>query len=134
MWAFADSRFWRARATVSETVATAGASCSDALFAEPPIVDSRSSRKGLVLLLRSDDLGSPSDTLRTRCPGPSQSDVLGDSSLAYGSIPFGALGARRVHVTAGADRTFAKNGYAGSRHGRLELDLELVKSRVSVGQ
>jgi hypothetical protein len=60
--------------------------------------------------------------------------VLDDSSLAHGSIPFGTLGAPRVHVTAGADRTFAQNGYAGSRHGRLELDLELVKSRVSVGK
>jgi hypothetical protein len=132
--AYADSRLWRARATVSETVASSDSSCSDSLFAEPPIVDSRSSRKGLVLLLRSDDLGSPSDTLRTRCPGPSQSDVLGDSSLAHGAIPFGALGAPRIHVTAGADRMFAKNGYTGARHGRLELDLELVKSRVSVGQ
>jgi hypothetical protein len=132
--AYADSRLWRARATVSESVAFSDSSCSDSLFAEPPVVDSRSSRQGLVLLLRSDDLGSPSDTLRTRCPGPSQSDVLGDSSLAHGGIPFGVLGNPRLHVTAGADRTFAKNGYTGSRHGRLELDLELVKSRVSVGQ
>lgn len=131
--AYVDSRLSRARATVSESVTSPVASCSDSLFAEPPVVDSRSTRKGLVLLLRPDDLGSPSDTLRTRCPGPSQSDVLGDGSLAHGSIAFGSLGERALHVAAGAARTFARNGYAGSRRGRLELELELVKSRVYVG-
>ena len=56
--------------------ASPGRSCSDSLFTEPPVVDSRSAAGGLVLLLRSDDLGSLADTLRTRCPGPSQPDVL----------------------------------------------------------
>jgi hypothetical protein len=132
--AYADSRLSRARATVSESVASAGVVCSDSLFAEPPIVDSRSSRDGLDLLLRSDDLGSPSDTLRTRCPGPSQSDVLGDGSLAHAHVPFEALGTPTLQVNAGSDRTFAKNGYSGARHGQIQLDLELVKSRVSVGR
>jgi hypothetical protein len=129
---YAQSRLWRARATVNETVSSAFASCSDSLFAEPPVVDSRGTDAALVLLLRSDDLGSLGDTVRTRCPGPSQSDVLGGGSLAHGSIPFEQLGARALQVTAASTRAFARNGYSGARRGQVRLDLELVKSSVNV--
>src|SRR5256885_3105633 len=75
---------------------------------------------------------SPSDTLRTRCPGPAQSDVLGGASLAHGSIALDELGAGTLQVTAASTRAFSRNGYAGSRRGQLRLDLELVDSRVHV--
>jgi hypothetical protein len=129
---YAQSRLWRARATVSEGVTSPGGSCSDSLFTEPPDVDSRGNETGLVLLLRSDDFGSLADTVRTRCPGPSQSDVLGAGSLAHGSIPLADLGAPALDVTAGSTRVFTKNGYAGSRRGQLQLELQLVKSSVHV--
>jgi hypothetical protein len=129
---YAQSRLWRARATVTESVSSSGAGCVDSLFTEPPVVDARSTDDRLVLLLRSDDLGSPSDTLRTRCPGPSQSDVLGGASLAHGSIAFAGLGANTVQVAATSMRAFSRNGYAGSRRGQLRIDLELDDSRVRV--
>jgi hypothetical protein len=129
---YAQSRLWRARATVSQSVTSPSGTCSDSLFTEPPVVDSRDSQRGLVLLLRSDELGSLADTVRTRCPGPSQSDVLGAGSLAHGSIPFAALGAPALEVTAASTRAFAGNGYAGSRRGQLRLELQLVRRTVHV--
>lgn len=129
---YAQSRLWRARATVSESLSSPGRSCADSLFTEPPVVDSRGASGGLVLLLRSDALGSLADTLRTRCPGPSQADVLGGASLAHGIIPAAQLGARAIRVKAASRRPFASDGYAGSRSGELVLDLELVKSGVRV--
>jgi hypothetical protein len=130
--AYAISRLSHARATVNESVSSPAASCSDSLFTEPPVIDSRATDGGLVLLLRSDDLGSLADSVRTRCPGPSQSDVLGGGSLAHGTIPFAQLGTGPLQVTAVSTRVFARNGYAGARRGRLLLDLELVDSSVNV--
>jgi hypothetical protein len=129
---YADSRLWKARATVSERVTSPGVSCSDSLFTEPPIVESRSTRKELILLVRSGDLGDLGDTLRTRCPGPSQSDVLRRGSLAHGGIAVGAVGGKALQVPLASARAFSRNGYAGSRHGQLDLRLELVRTQVYV--
>ncbi len=129
---YADSRLWHARATVTERVTAPGVSCSDSLFTEPPVMDSRSTRKDVVLLLRAGDLGSVADSLRTRCPGPSQSDVLKRGSLAHGSIAREALGSETLPVTLGSTRAFSRSGYVGSRHGQLQLQLGLVRSRVYV--
>jgi len=129
---YAQSRLWRARATVSESISSSGTSCWDSLFTEPPGVDSRGSAAGLTLLLRSDDFGSLGDSVRTRCPGPSQPDVLGAGALAHGTIPLTELGAPALRWTAASRRAFSRNGYAGSRQGALRLDLQLVKSSVLV--
>jgi hypothetical protein len=129
---YADSRLWRARATVAESVTSPAAACTDSLFTEPPIIDSRSTRKQLVLLVRSGDIGSLGDTLRTRCPGPSQADVLRRGSLAHGGIPLEAVGRTSLQVPLGSTLSFSKNGYAGSRHGQLQLQLELVGAQVYV--
>jgi hypothetical protein len=127
---YAQSRLWHARATVSESLSSSGTSCSDSLFTEPPAIDSRGAARGLALLLRSNDLGSPADTVRTRCPGPSQADVLGGASLAHALIPTADLGSGTLRVRAVSKRAFARNGYAGSRSGELLLDLELIESGV----
>ena len=128
--AYADSRLWHARASVNQTSTSPAGACADGLFTEPPVLDFRTKRSALVLLLRSNDLGSLADTIRTRCPGPSQTDVLQEGSLAYGTVPLSAVGARALQVRTGSRRTFARNGYEGARQGELRLDLELVRSRV----
>jgi hypothetical protein len=129
---YVDSRLWHARASVSERVTSPDGSCSDSLFAVQPYIDARSDERAVVLLLRSFELGSPGDSLRTRCPGPSQQDVLKRASLAHGSIPLAALGSKQLEVVAGSPRTFSRRGYAGSRSGQLQLRLELARSRVYV--
>ena len=80
--AYADSRLWHARASVNQTSTSPAGACADGLFTEPPVLDFRTKRSALVLLLRSNDLGSLADTIRTTCPGPSQTDVLQQGSLA----------------------------------------------------
>jgi hypothetical protein len=127
---YADSRLWHVRASVNQTATSPAGTCSDGLFTEPPVIDFRTTRSQVVLLLQSNDLGSLADTIRTRCPGPAQTDVLEEGSLAHGSIPLAAVGSRALPVAAGSNRTFARNGYTGSRHGELRLDLELVRSHV----
>ena len=129
---YVDSRLWHARASISEGVTSPDGTCSDSLFTEQPYIDARSDDKAVVLLLRSFELGSLGDSLRTRCPGPSQQDVLKRASLAHGSIPLASLGSRALDVTAGSTRTFSRSGYSGSRSGQLQLRLELARSRVYV--
>jgi hypothetical protein len=131
---YAQTHLSHARAVVGESLNSPGVSCTDSLFTEPPFVDSRAAASGLFLLLRSNGLGSPADTLRTRCPGPSQADVLGGASLAHGIVPAAQLGAGTLRVKVASKRAFARNGYAGSRNGELQLDLELVKTGVRVGR
>jgi hypothetical protein len=129
---YGDTRLSHGRASVSETVASPGGTCSDTLFAEQPDIEVRSDAHVVMLLLRSFELGSPGDALRTRCPGPSQEDVLGRASLAHGSIPLIALGRRRIDVPSGSQRSFSRSGYIGSRSGQLVLRLELASARVYV--
>ncbi len=130
--AYSQNRLWQANATVRESFSSPGSNCSDSLYTEPPTVDSRSTSKGLVLLLDSNDLSPVADTLRTRCPGPSQADVLGAASLAHGSVDFAELGSKTLQVTAVTSRTFTSGAYTGSRRGQLQLDLGLLWKRVRV--
>jgi hypothetical protein len=129
---YVDSRLWHARATISESVTSPDGACADSLFAEQPYIDARSDDRAVVLLLRSFELGSLGDSLRTRCPGPSQQDVLERASLAHGSIPLTELGSGELEVAAGSMRTFSRSGYSGSRSGQLQLRLALARSRVFV--
>jgi hypothetical protein len=129
---YVDSRLRHARTSISESVTSHDGICSDSLFAEQPYIDARSTSTAVVLLLRSFELGSLGDSLRTRCPGPSQQDVLERASLAHGSVPVAALGSDRLDVALGSTRTFSGSGYAGSRSGQLQLRLELARSRVHV--
>jgi hypothetical protein len=129
---YADTRLRHARASISESVTSPDGTCADSLFAEQPYIDARSDDKAVVLLLRSFELGTLGDSLRTRCAGPSQQDVLKRAALAHGSIPLPALGSKRLEVVAGSARTFTRSGYTGSRGGQLRLGLELARSRVYV--
>ena len=129
---YADTRVSQGRASVTESVTSPAGTCSDSLFAEQPDIDVRSNARAVVLLLRSFELGSPGDSIRTRCQGPSQQDVLGRASLAHGSIPLAALGARQLQVRAGSTRSFSRSGYSGSRSEQLVMRLELVRARVYV--
>jgi hypothetical protein len=129
---YGDAELGHGRASVSETVGSADGTCSDTLFAEQPDLDVRSDRRAVVLLFRSFELGSPGDALRTRCPGPSQEDVLGRASLAHGSIPLRDLGERALEVVAASTRSFSRSGYTGSRSGQLLARLALADARVYV--
>lgn len=64
--------------------------------------------------------------LRTHCPGPLGSDLVGTGSLASGDLAITRLGDRRLTVTLAAGGAFAGGGYQGTRSGRLVLSLVRV--------
>jgi hypothetical protein len=73
------------------------------------------------------------DSLRTRCPGPAEQDAIGRGALASGKIMLPTLGERRIRVLTTSARSFLGGGYAGSRHGQLEVSLELVRATAVTG-
>jgi hypothetical protein len=72
-----------------------------------------------------------SDSLRTRCPGPSGADILGSSSLAAATLPDRALGTRRLAITFRSAGSFSSSAYAGERGGSVVLSL--VRAQASGG-
>jgi len=115
--------------TASETIDEGdGLACSDQL--SQAVSGGSSGRRGsdqLVLAAPLQPLGG-ADPVRTRCPGPSQLDVLGESPvLARGTVSAGSLGAQQLAVTLSAGGAFTGSAYAGQRGGSIVLDLALVR-------
>lgn len=73
--------------------------------------------------------GFPSiEYLRSYCPGPTTSDIVGSGSLATGALPLAALGDRHLTLTLSGSGAFHAIGYQGIRRGTLSF--VLVRSRV----
>lgn len=73
-------------------------------------------------------LGQNGEVLRTHCPGPGDTDLIGQNGiLASGSVPAGELLHRRFTVTLAAPSDFMGLGYTGSRSGSIQLELTLTK-------
>jgi hypothetical protein len=122
----------RARATVAERFDSSSGTCSDSLFTAAPGIDLRPGGDALELRLQSQGaLGT--DSLRTRCPGPAEQDAIGRGSIASGKIMLPTLGGKRIRVVTTSGRSFVGGGYAGSRHGQLELSMELVRATAVSG-
>jgi hypothetical protein len=73
-------------------------------------------------------IGGGLDVLRTRCPGPSRSDIFGESSLGVGRIPYAALGTPALRVTLQRTGGFLSSAYVGSRRGGVTVDLRLLRA------
>lgn len=70
------------------------------------------------------------DPLRTRCPGPTSADVLGDAQpLARATVEAAHLGERHLSITFRANSAFAGETYAGHRAGTVVLTLTRVRTR-----
>jgi hypothetical protein len=126
-----------AAARIRERLAIPGApDCSDSLFAQPPSLDFGDARGGVSVYLGPSRFGRDTDTIRTRCPGPTHAIVLGEDDdehpLAQGTIPFAVLGNKAVSVSMGSALRFSGGGYAGARRGAVTLDMRLRKTRVAV--
>lgn len=107
----------------------AGGSCVDARAAGVAPLDPQASGRKLVLLLGVAADQGGIDLLRSRCPGPLATDVVGAKPLAHGSIDLRQLGSRRLVVTLRNPGAFRSSGYAGSRGGSLTVVLRLVRIR-----
>jgi hypothetical protein len=131
----ADAKLLSASSRVRQAVGLPGApECGDSGFVEPPelMLRRQATARRLSVLLRPSDLSTYADTLRARCPGPAQDDVLPGYVLARGHVELSALGASALPVKLGSTApAFLSEGYSGERSGELPLDLRL--SRVHVG-
>lgn len=107
------------------------------LFLGPALTfDERSPGKltaGLVAPASFPEFGA-SDTLRTHCPGPASTDILGPSGgpggdMAVGVIPLRQLLNRRLSLSLTNSGSFRSAGYSGSRRGSIMLSLSLLSAR-----
>jgi hypothetical protein len=118
------------RETVSESLVQAdGSTCtdnaSDGEFALVPAeLDHHDS-----LQVESASTGIGPDPLRTRCPGPSTTDVLGSSSarVASGAFSPSEIGARQLSLTVSASGSFTGLSWSGSRSGTITLTMTRVR-------
>ena len=128
----AGGRLTNPSARVRQAVTSGGgAACTDTVLVEPPDLLAR--RLGtapyLSVYVRPSDISSFADTLRARCPGPTQPDVLPGDVLARGRIELTRLGAAQLPVTLGPTAgAFVGDGYSGERSGAVPLALRLVAS------
>jgi hypothetical protein len=84
-------------------------------------------RRGPVPVTLVNQTGS--DVLRTRCPGPMDADVVGQSPngvIARASVTPGELLSSRTVVSLSNPGAFSVPGYAGTRSGAVMLELALV--------
>jgi hypothetical protein len=120
-------------AKVSATFGRPGdATCSDTTTAVIPPLDLFGGGRAMQFRMDLPD-EQVIDELRTRCPGPTETETLARGSLAAGQLPLGELGARTLSVTMSRPGTFASGAYAGTRSGALDLQLvrTAIKERVS---
>lgn len=74
------------------------------------------------------NLGPEVELLRTHCPGPAGSDLVGQNEiLARGSVTADELLRKQLTLTLTTPSAFAGLGYTGSRSGSIQLELTLVK-------
>jgi hypothetical protein len=78
-----------------------------------------------------DNISSNQDPLRTRCPGPAGSTIVGNAAIADGSIPVSGLGAPVIELVLTNPGRFTGLGYAGTRTGSIVITL--TREKVTAG-
>jgi hypothetical protein len=110
-----------------------GSSCHDTAHAgSPGLAAYDSSGRRFTFELGGEDTYSPAvDLIRTGCPGPRDSDAIGDRALASGSVPLQVLGRRAFTVDLHGSWGFGSNGYSGRTTSRFTLDLRRISMHAS---
>ena len=91
-----EAKLLGATSRLRQAVGIPGApECGDSVFVEPPelMVRPQATARRRSVFLRPSDLSTYADTLRARCPGPSQDDVLPGYVLARGHVELAARSA-----------------------------------------
>ena len=95
--------FPRMTARVSEQVTLAdGQTCTDSVFADAPDVQVRRGAGRMAIVLTS-----AGDSVRTRCPGPTEDDATHTEVLARASFALRDVGRRVLPLGLGTPRTFS---------------------------
>lgn len=115
--------------TASVRLGGESATCTDAAEGPLPGFSARGGRT-VRFAIDSSSYGGIGDLVRTRCPGPSVSDVLGGGALLAGSLPAASLAGASTTVVLGAAGGFSAEGWSGERSGQLTVGLERTRIRV----
>ena len=121
-----------AREAVSETLAQRdGTTCTGSGSAGRFDFEVAVRRRGDQLQLTSPGGAFGVDPLRTRCPGPSAADVLGNRSEILAAAPLAPseLGRRHLTLSLSAAGTFSGLSWSGRRGGTIVLMLTRVRER-----
>lgn len=107
-----------------------GTPCRDtATVAAPALASLESGRREVALLLGGYE--SDRELLRTGCPGPPGSDVIGDDSPASGRLGASVFARRRLELPLTGGGRFEDAGYSGAWRSRFTLGLRRVGLSVS---
>jgi hypothetical protein len=109
-----------------------GVECHDGGTVPAPPLVADFDGEGLAMQLGTqEDNGAGVDVLRTGCPGPMQSDMLGRAPVASGSLPLSTFARRRLELTMTGGGRFRSVGYAGTHRSRFTLTLRRETLRVN---
>lgn len=124
----------RGRSTVT-VERDGGPRCRDAVpvLDLPPLTLTAGRRGAVRLALGGRDFGETTDILRTRCPGPSRSDVAGRRSLAVSEVPVAAL-TRRSQVVRLRQVRPPGGAFAIGARGEVVVRLELTRARLRIAR
>jgi hypothetical protein len=119
--------------TTSATVTRPGAiTCRDSHSAAAPGFAFSFDRERIFLAFGGEEASlEAGDLVRTGCPGPPASGVLGRGSIATASLPVTAVRRRRLSLSLRGAGRFRDPAYAGTHRGRFGLVLRRVSLRVS---
>lgn len=117
----------------SATVSRPGAlTCRDSHSALAPGFAFSFDRRRIFLAFGGEEASlEAGDLVRTGCPGPPTSGVLGRGSLAIASLPVTAVQRRRLSLTLRGAGRIHDPAYAGTHRARFGLALRRVALRVS---
>lgn len=103
-----------------------GTVCTDSASGPAPQLDGGVGRTGAlrVTLAPVDQPGL--DAVRTRCPGPLQTDMSAGGALAAGVLDPRTLGEKTIDLPLRTGGALVGPGYAGSRSGQIVLHLRLA--------
>jgi hypothetical protein len=117
--------------TRSEAGRPGGPTCRDARTVAAPMLVAQVEGEDLRLAMggeRTDEVG---DVMRTRCPGPTRTDVADVLPLATGTVPLAALSAATVDARLAPGAPAPEGGpFALERSGALALTLHRRSARV----
>ncbi len=122
-----------AHEATSETLAQAdGTTCRDSISGGLFAFQATAHRGRNQLTLSSQSGPSGNDPLRTRCPGPPATQVIGGGQeIAAAPLATSALGRAHLTLSLSGNGTFSGLGWAGTRAGRLVLRLTRIRERAA---
>jgi hypothetical protein len=121
-------------ATAATVVRPEGVACHDSQTVLAPDLVTDYDDGGLRVALGGEGEFHPfGEILRTGCPGPGQSDVLGRHPIAAGHIAGAAIGRKRIQVTMTGGGRFKGVGYSGTRRSRFTLSLRRESVHLDYG-